>query len=123
MNYENLPRKAIWLDCDPGVDDMIAIMLAAHNPSLNLLGISTVSGNSLMENVNKNALDILNISGFQEIPVFQGSSEPICRKGFVSTVNGNKGLGLIGGDGAAVRGDDDRGQGADGHGQCGRVGQ
>ena len=94
MNPEKLPRKAVWLDCDPGVDDMIAIMLAAHNPSLNLLGISTISGNSLIENVNKNALDILNISGFQEIPVFQGSDEPICRKSFVSQIHGDKGLGF-----------------------------
>jgi len=93
--YEAPPKKYVWLDCDPGIDDMIAIMLAAQNPCLSLLGISTISGNATISNINKNALDIINISGHQTIPVFQGSSEPMCRKFVKSNAHGSTGLGPI----------------------------
>lgn len=73
-------NKIIWLDCDPGVDDMIAIMLAATNSNLKLVGISTVGGNTTIERVNRNTLNILNISGVPDIPVYQGLSEPLCRE-------------------------------------------
>ena len=90
----DINRKNIWLDCDPGVDDMVAIMLAIHNPVLNLLGISTVGGNLSTEIVNRNVLNILNVSTLQEIPVFQGASEPLCREcgASQSPIHGKNGL-------------------------------
>jgi inosine-uridine nucleoside N-ribohydrolase len=52
-------KFTIWLDCDPGLNDAMAIILAAHSKQIHLLGLSTSAGNSSLENTTKNALDIL----------------------------------------------------------------
>ncbi len=39
-------KFTIWLDCDPGLDDAMAIILAAHSKQIHLLGLSTSAGNS-----------------------------------------------------------------------------
>ena len=52
-----------WLDCDPGIDDAIAIILAHFSPSVKLLGISTVAGNCTLDKATVNALNVLNIAG------------------------------------------------------------
>lgn len=49
----------VWLDCDPGHDDMLAIIMAAYSDGIQLLGVSTSSGNSTVQNTTRNALDIL----------------------------------------------------------------
>jgi inosine-uridine nucleoside N-ribohydrolase len=67
-------RKVI-LDCDPGHDDAFAIMLAAKH--LNLLGITTVGGNHILEKVTINALKVLEVTGMTHIPVFPGHSRPL----------------------------------------------
>ncbi|KAL2223087.1 uridine nucleosidase Urh1 [Thermoascus aurantiacus ATCC 26904] len=69
----------LWLDCDPGHDDAFAILLAAHHPSLNLLGISTIHGNASLENTTANAGSVLEAIGKPEIPVYPGSKKPFCR--------------------------------------------
>jgi inosine-uridine nucleoside N-ribohydrolase len=51
----NLNQKPVWLDCDPGHDDVMAIIMACFNPGLNLLGISTVAGNQSVEKTFQNA--------------------------------------------------------------------
>ncbi|CAI5935173.1 unnamed protein product [Closterium sp. NIES-65] len=53
------PPRPVWLDCDPGHDDAMAIILAAHTPSLHLLGISTVHGNQSVQKVTINARRVL----------------------------------------------------------------
>ena len=57
--------KLVWLDSDPGInvgvlDDVIAILLAGFHPNLKLLGISTVAGNTDVDNCTKNAQNVLN---------------------------------------------------------------
>lgn len=67
-------RKVI-LDCDPGHDDAFAIMLAAKH--LDVLGITTVGGNQLLEKVTINALKVLEVTGMTHIPVYPGHSRPM----------------------------------------------
>ena len=63
----------VWLDCDPGHDDMMAIILAALSEQLNLIGISTSAGNSILENTTQNTLNILAQIGRTDIKVYKGS--------------------------------------------------
>ncbi|KAL4438606.1 hypothetical protein ABPG74_015504 [Tetrahymena malaccensis] len=76
--------KLVWLDCDPGTDDAIAIFLAASSPKLKLLGISTVQGNTHVENSTKNALSLLHIAGIQGIDVYRGQENSLTRGKFCS---------------------------------------
>jgi inosine-uridine nucleoside N-ribohydrolase len=73
-------KKMVWLDCDPGNDDMLAIVMAALSEELELIGISTSAGNSIIQNTTQNALDILYEIGRADIPVVKGSATPLCRK-------------------------------------------
>lgn len=66
--------ETIWLDCDPGLDDALAILLAAHHERINLIGISTSAGNTSLDNTTRNALDLLFNIGKQHIPVVKGSN-------------------------------------------------
>ena len=52
-------KISVWLDCDPGLDDTLAIILAAWHENVNLIGVSTSAGNTSLDNTTKNALDIL----------------------------------------------------------------
>lgn len=56
-------RKKVIIDCDPGIDDSLALMLALASPELEVLGITTVAGNVPSDLGAKNALKILCISG------------------------------------------------------------
>lgn len=74
----SLYSKYIWIDADPGIDDAIAIMLVGHDPLIKVLGISTVGANSTIDNVTRNALDILYVANL-DIEVYQGSSVPLLK--------------------------------------------
>lgn len=63
------------IDCDPGHDDAVAMMVAAKY--LDLVGITTVFGNSSVENTTRNALAILNAAGLSHIPVAAGAAGPL----------------------------------------------
>ena len=67
--------KKVILDCDPGHDDGFAIMLAVQN--LEVLGITTIGGNSPLENVTRNALKVLEVLERPDIPVHPGHSCPL----------------------------------------------
>ena len=68
----------VWLDCDPGHDDMFAIILAAMSEKINLLGISTSAGNSTIHHTTQNALNILAELSRTDIKVYKGSKLPLC---------------------------------------------
>lgn len=69
--------RNILIDCDPGHDDAMAIILAFANPEqFNILGITTVGGNQTLEKVSLNALKILTVIG-KKVPVAKGASEPL----------------------------------------------
>lgn len=70
---KDLKKMKVIFDGDPGHDDMCAILLAAKY--MNLLGITTVSGNQSIDKVTKNALKIVELSGLTHIPVAKGMSQ------------------------------------------------
>jgi pyrimidine-specific ribonucleoside hydrolase len=72
------PRKII-LDCDPGHDDALAILLALARPEIELLGITTVAGNSTLPNTTRNALSVLTLLGRTDVPVASGAAAPLVR--------------------------------------------
>jgi inosine-uridine nucleoside N-ribohydrolase len=72
--------KRILIDCDPGHDDMMAIMLASSSPELELLGVTTVAGNQTGEKTYLNALKTLTLIGDTGIPVARGADKPLFRE-------------------------------------------
>jgi len=73
-----LPTPII-LDCDPGHDDAMAILLAAANPAVELLGITTVSGNGSLEKVTYNALRMCAVANIV-VPIAKGANDPLAGK-------------------------------------------
>jgi inosine-uridine nucleoside N-ribohydrolase len=68
-------KRKIIIDTDPGHDDMMAILLAARH--LDVLGLTTVNGNSYIDKVTTNALKIVEFSGLTHIPVIRGAAMPL----------------------------------------------
>ncbi|GAA2963108.1 uridine-preferring nucleoside hydrolase UriH [Glutamicibacter bergerei] len=73
------PRKII-LDCDPGHDDAVAILLAHGNPQIELLAVTTVVGNQTLEKVTDNALVVGTIAGITGVPFAAGCARPLVRE-------------------------------------------
>ena len=71
--------KKLIIDCDPGIDDSLALMLAAASKELDLIGITTVSGNVPASMGAKNALKILSMIGKTDVPVYVGEETPLVR--------------------------------------------
>ena len=69
----------IVIDCDPGHDDAIAILLALASPELDLLGVTTVAGNQTLDKTTRNALVTLEVAGRSDIPVAAGADAPLRR--------------------------------------------
>ena len=67
----------IWLDCDPGLDDTLALIYACHHPNIKMVGVSTSPGNTNLKNTTQNALNILYHIGHQEVQVYAGSNVQI----------------------------------------------
>ncbi|MBT0462059.1 nucleoside hydrolase [Morganella morganii] len=73
-------KKKIILDCDPGHDDAIALLLAYGNPQIDLLAVTTVVGNQTLEKVTRNALAVARIAGITGIPFAAGCPRPLIRE-------------------------------------------
>jgi inosine-uridine nucleoside N-ribohydrolase len=83
----------IILDTDPGHDDAIALLLALASPELEILGITTVSGNQTLEKTTANALRILEFVQRTDVPVHAGAPRPLVREQWAAAyVHGESGL-------------------------------
>jgi inosine-uridine nucleoside N-ribohydrolase len=83
----------IILDCDPGHDDAIAILLALASPEVRVLGVTTVAGNQTLEKTTANAIRVLDHIGRDDIPVAAGAERPLIRDRHVAAeVHGETGL-------------------------------
>jgi inosine-uridine nucleoside N-ribohydrolase len=85
--------EPILLDCDPGHDDAIALLLALASPEVELLGVTTVAGNQTLEKTTANAIRVLDFVGRDDIAVAAGADRPLLREPFVAAyVHGETGL-------------------------------
>jgi purine nucleosidase/pyrimidine-specific ribonucleoside hydrolase len=67
----------IILDCDPGHDDAIAILLAAAHPGIELLAVTTVAGNGPLDKVTFNARRVATLAGLRDLPIAAGAAGPL----------------------------------------------
>jgi purine nucleosidase len=82
----------IVLDCDPGHDDAVALLLAAGDPRIDLLAVTTVAGNQTLEKVTRNALAVATIAGI-DVPIAAGADRPLVRPQTVAPdIHGESGL-------------------------------
>jgi purine nucleosidase len=90
-----MPFK-ILLDCDPGLDDALALLLAHGDPDIELVAVTTVGGNVSLEKTTRNALELREYLGFENVPVAAGAAEPLA--GAIQNaehVHGEDGLGDV----------------------------
>ena len=86
-------RTKIILDCDPGHDDAIAMLLAWGNPDIDLVGVTTVMGNQTIEKVTRNALSVAHVAGITGVPFARGAHRPLVRRvEFAESIHGESGL-------------------------------
>lgn len=71
------PPRPVILDCDPGHDDAMAILLAAGNPAIDLRAITTVAGNQTLEKTTRNAQRVCTAAGIQDVPIAAGCDGPL----------------------------------------------
>jgi len=72
-------RQALIIDCDPGVDDAVALMLAFGSDAFELLAITAVGGNVPVLKTARNARILRQIAGREDVPVFMGAERPLRR--------------------------------------------
>ncbi len=83
----------IILDCDPGHDDAVAMILAHGNPNIDLVAVTTVHGNQTIEKVTRNALAVATIAGITGVPFAAGAHRPLVRVAEVAeTIHGDSGM-------------------------------
>lgn len=88
----NQPKKII-LDCDPGHDDAIALLLAHGNPNIELLAVTTVVGNQTLDKVTRNALSVARIANITNVPFAAGAVRPLVRNIEIAPdIHGDSGL-------------------------------
>ncbi len=86
------PTRVV-LDCDPGHDDAMAILLAAASPVIELEAITTVAGNQTLERVTLNARRVCSVAGIGDVPIAAGRERPLRRPPIVAAeIHGQSGL-------------------------------
>jgi len=88
--------KRIVIDCDPGIDDAQAIIMAHRHPNIKIEAITSVSGNVGIDQTTQNVLKILDVLEADQIPVYQGAASGLVEQGNnASFVHGKNGLGDV----------------------------
>lgn len=88
--------RKLLLDCDPGLDDALALVLAHGDPNLELVAVTTVGGNVVLANTTRNALELREYLGFTDVPVAAGAAGPLVREAKnAAEVHGVGGLGDV----------------------------
>ncbi|HET9093478.1 MAG TPA: nucleoside hydrolase [Solirubrobacteraceae bacterium] len=87
--------QAVHLDCDTGIDDALALAHLLSRPHVDLVSISTVSGNTTSDQAALNTLDLLGLAGRNDIPVAVGAHQPLVGgyRGGAPHVHGDNGIG------------------------------
>jgi len=83
----------IIIDTDPGYDDFLALMLAIKSGMFKIHAITTVAGNTTIENTTRNTRYVLSLLKREDIPVYSGAEKPLVRELLQSKVHGESGLG------------------------------
>ncbi|HET6551423.1 MAG TPA: nucleoside hydrolase [Solirubrobacter sp.] len=87
-----MPTPVI-IDCDPGHDDAMALLLALASPELELVAVTTVAGNQTLDKVTANAIRVLDVAGAHHVPVAAGADRPLIHPARVAQeVHGESGL-------------------------------
>lgn len=96
MSSNSPSLRRILLDCDPGLDDALALLLAHGDRNLELVAVTTVGGNVALENTTRNALQLREYLGFLEVPVAAGAAQPLIKVAETAEhVHGIEGLGNV----------------------------
>lgn len=86
-------KRKVILDCDPGHDDAIAILLAGLHPDIEVVGITTVAGNVEVEKTTDNALKVCQVGNLLDIPVAKGMNQPLVRmRETAPAIHGDSGM-------------------------------
>lgn len=86
-------KRRVIFDCDPGHDDVVAILLALASEEMEIVGIVTSAGNQTVEKTTTNTLKLLSYLNFTSIPVVKGLGKPLCQPLICSPeVHGETGL-------------------------------
>src|SRR4051794_21491261 len=85
--------KPVIIDCDPGHDDAMALMLAVGSPELELVAVTTVAGNQTLDRVTANAIRVLDVVEVYDVPVAAGADRGLIHTASsASDVHGETGL-------------------------------
>jgi inosine-uridine nucleoside N-ribohydrolase len=88
-----MTKRKLILDCDPGHDDAIAILLAAGSPEIELLAITTVHGNQTLPKTTLNARRVCTVAGMTGVPIVAGMAGPLVRDPIVAAdIHGESGI-------------------------------
>lgn len=88
-----MKKIPVWIDCDTGVDDAVALLVAHRQPVLEIVGISTVAGNVALDKTTRNTLKICDLMD-ADYPVYPGAAQPWIRPyADASAFHGADGLG------------------------------
>lgn len=89
-----MEKTRVFIDCDTGIDDAVALAYAFRTQALEVVGVSTVCGNVPLELTTYNTLNMLELTGRTDIPLAKGAEKPLERELWdAAYIHGNNGLG------------------------------